>query len=182
MINHLMHGQTQTYNLVAGQTLNWFPTEKLDSTYNLVHPETKPDTGGEDTRFIERLRPPEKIGKRVVVSADNLPHAGVYYMTATTRGSESIETSVSAAELVKTGTPIAVTPDLRETEDLSTLTAADINQKLGFEPIHITAGGDAAISTGAERLNREWTVWVLLAVLFLVLGEVVLAWWCGRAW
>jgi len=25
-------------------------------------------------------------------------------------------------------------------------------------------------------------VWVLLAVLLLALGEVALAWWCGKAW
>jgi hypothetical protein len=32
-----------------------------------------------------------------------------------------------------------------------------------------------------ERLNREWTLWLLLAVLALALGESLLAYWCGRA-
>ncbi len=40
-IGHLLRGQTQTYNLVAGRTLNWYPTEKVDYVYSLVHPDGK---------------------------------------------------------------------------------------------------------------------------------------------
>ena len=64
---------------------------------------------------------------------------------------------------------------------MTSLTDGEIDAKLGFTPIHIVAG-EGVVSTGADRLNREWTVWALLAVLALVLFEVVLAWWCGRAW
>ena len=81
------------------------------------------------------------------------------------------------------GERFAIAPDLRESENLASYTNPEINEKLGFEPIHITAGaGEMAVSTGTERLNREWTVWVLMAVLLLVIGEVGLAWWCGKAW
>ena len=82
----------------------------------------------------------------------------------------------------KTGTPIAVVPDLRESVDMTTLTDGQIDEQLGFVPIHITAGVQEAASAGADRLNREWTVWALMAVLALVLAEVLLAWWCGKAW
>ena len=171
-IGHLMHGQMQTYNVIAGQTLDWYPTDKLDHVYSLAHP---------DGKTIERLKPPEQKNKRVVVSKGELARAGVYRMFAHPRGADGSETLDLTAAL-KTSTPIAVAPDLTESADLTTLTEKQLDEQLGFQPIHIVAGAVAAGSTGADRLNREWTVWVLLAVLALVLLEVVLAWWCGRAW
>ncbi len=171
-INHLANGQVQTYNLTAGQTLTWYPTDKQDFVYDLVHP---------DGKKVTRLGVPEKIGKRVVITAPELAHAGIYRMTARPRGLESVADTIDMRDAVKTGIPIGVAPDLRESEDLTSLTDGEIDAKLGFTPIHIVAG-EGVVSTGADRLNREWTVWALLAVLALVLFEVVLAWWCGRAW
>jgi hypothetical protein len=171
-LNYLMHGQTQAYNLTAGQTFNWFPKDKQDNAYYLVHP---------DGKRVDRLGLPEKHGKRLVVVANDLPRAGVYRVAALPRGSESNE-AIDPAEAIKTGTPIAVIPDLNESADLTTLTNAQINTVLGFEPIHIIAGETSSVSTGADRINREWTVWALLAVMGLVMFEVVFAWWCGRAW
>jgi hypothetical protein len=171
-VNHLVHMQTQTYNLVAGQTLKWYPQDKQDHAYYLVHP---------DGRKVDRLGVPEKHDNRLVVTAADLPSAGIYYLKALPRGSETNET-IDPAEAVKTGTPIAVIPDLRESEDLTSLTNSEIDAQLGFTPIHIIAGETSSASTGADRLNREWTVWALLAVLALVLFEVILAWWCGKAW
>jgi hypothetical protein len=156
-IRHLLHGQTQAYNLTAGQTLRWYTTGKATDTFNLIHP------GGQ----VERLKAAEIEGKRLMVTAADLPRAGIYYMNA----SPSDEP-----------TPIAVVPDRRESEDLQSLGDKTIDENLGFEPIHMTAGDSSETSTGSERLNREWTVWVLLAVLLLALVESLLAWWCGKAW
>jgi hypothetical protein len=169
---HLMQGQTQNYNLIAGQTLAWFPTEKTDHAYYLVHP---------DGKRVDRLGLPEKRDKRFVVKADDMPQAGVYRLAALARGSES-SAGLDPVDLARKGTPIAVIPDLNESADLTTLTAAQINERLGFTPIHIIAGEEEGASSGSERLNREWTIWVLLAVMALVLVEVVFAWWCGRGW
>lgn len=170
MTTHLLQGQTQTYNLVAGQTLTWYPTDRQNNVYDLIDPK------GDSIR----LGQPEKAGKRLVVIANDLPRAGVYRMTSLPRGSDTAVTTVNTE--AKTGTPIAVVPDLRESEDLTTLSDAQIDQQLGFTPIHITAGVDDSASLGADRLNREWTVWVLLIVLAMALVEIVLAWWCGKAW
>lgn len=170
-IAHLMHRKTQTYNLVAGQKLEWYPTDKFDHIYSLVHPD----------RTIERLNPPETIDKRLTVTKGEFTKAGVYRMISQPRGIEGSDT-VDLAAALKTGTPIAVVPDLTESADLTALSAQEIDGQLGFAPIHIVAGSGESVSTGAERLNREWTVWVLLAVLILVLVEVAFAWWCGRAW
>jgi hypothetical protein len=75
--------------------------------------------------------------------------------------------------------PIAVVPDLRESENLDSFTDSQIDERLGFQPVHLTAGRDAA---ALERVSHEWTPWLLLAVLLLAIAELVLAWWCGRAW
>ncbi|MCI0639647.1 MAG: hypothetical protein L0Y70_11270, partial [Gemmataceae bacterium] len=80
------------------------------------------------------------------------------------------------------GTPLAVTPDLRESQDLETLSEEQLTQRLGFTPIHLVAGAAETNQSGADRLNREWTMWFLWALLALALGEMTLAYWCGRAW
>ena len=79
-------------------------------------------------------------------------------------------------------TPIAVTPDLTESADLTSLTDEQIDRQLGFTPVHIVAGEPLGASAAAERDKREWTVYALLAVLVLVLFEVGFAWRCGKAW
>ena len=169
--SHLLHGQTQTYNLVAGQNLGWYPTDKFDHVYSLVNPD----------RSLERLDTREAANKRIMVSKREFTHAGVYRLISQQRGLDG-EGTIDIAAALKTGTPIAVTPDLTESIDLSSLSEKELDEQIGFTPIHIVAGAGAAISTGTDRLNREWTAWVLLAVLMLVLVEVAFAWWCGRAW
>ena len=164
---------TQTYNLVAGQTLNWYPTEKVDYVFSLVHPD------GTATRL--GLPEKEKGDKRYVLTATDLPRAGIYRMVVMPRGMEGAG-SIDPAEAIKHGTPIAVIPDLAESADLSSLSDADIDARLGFTPIHITAGEEHGLSAETERDKREWTVWALMAVLALVLFEVAFAWWCGKGW
>lgn len=51
---------------------------------------------------------------------------------------------------------------------------------LGFKPVFLEAGTPEGITT--ERARREWTVWVLLALFLLAVGESVWAWFCGKAW
>jgi hypothetical protein len=170
-VAYLAHGQSQNQNLIAGETLRWFPSDKFDSVYNLIHP---------DGKFV-RLGIPDKSKERHVVTASDLPRAGVYRLTTQPRGAESIADMVDPAVAAKLGMPIAVIPDLRESEDLTSMANKDIERVIGFEPVYLIAG-EGGVSTGTERLNREWTVWVLLLVLALVLVEVMFAWWCGRAW
>ncbi len=172
-IGHLLRGQTQTYNLVAGRTLNWYPTEKVDYVYSLVHPD------GKATRL--GLPEKEKGDRRYLVTTSDLPRAGIYRMVVMPRGMEGADT-IDPAEALKHGTPIAVIPDLAESADLTSLTDAEIDGRLGFTPLHITAGEEQGASAGTERDKREWTVWALFAVLALVLFEVAFAWYCGKAW
>ncbi len=187
---HLMKGQTQTYNVMAGDALNWYAADKLDHTYEMVHPDHSVTRLGVPVKIerkdsddlaedVKKKRDALKLD-RYFLTATDLNRAGVHRITALAPGTEGVETTDSDL-LVKKGIPIAVLPDPSETEDLGTLSVKDINKRLEFEPIHIVAG-EESVSTGEDRLNREWTVWALLVLLLLVLFEVAFAWWCGRAW
>jgi hypothetical protein len=166
-LSHLLHGQTQNHNLVAGQTLNWYPSDQTSLAYTLVQPDGKE----------VRLGLPEKVDDRPVLTATDLPKAGIYRLKTT---------ALSPAEPVedksKIDVPLGVVPDLRESDDLETLTNAQLDERLEFQPIHLTAGDEAAVASTTERTNREWTMWILILVLLLALGESALAWWCGSAW
>ncbi len=170
-LSHIAHGQSQNYNLAAGETLNWFPTGRVDMVHDLVSPNGK----------VIRLGLPEKKAGRKVVIAPDLHQAGVYRMMTSLRGAEASDT-VDSATAEDHGVPIAVVYDAKEIENFSTLSDREINDSIGFTPIHIEAGKSAGANSGEDRLNREWTVWVLLAVLLLALVEVAFAWFCSKAW
>jgi hypothetical protein len=167
MVAHLLHGQTQNHNLTAGETLRWYPSDKLTRSFTLTMPDGS----------RQRLGLPEKVGNRLVVTANDLPNAGVHRLV------EALPSdTATTSDDKKAGIPLAVTPDLRESENLESFTDEQLDQRLGFAATHLTAGADGAPLTLTDRLNREWTMWLLMAVLALVIMEAVLAWWCGRAW
>ena len=65
---------------------------------------------------------------------------------------------------------------------MNALSASQLDEQLGVQLLHLTAGDDGGDFSGAERLKREWTIWLLVGLLVLVLAEAGLAWVCGRAW
>src|SRR5262249_34591461 len=76
----------------------------------------------------------------------------------------------------RVGGLFAVAPDPRETENLESLSDQALDEQLGFQAVHLTAGQGAGAALATDRLTREWTVWLLGAVLLLLLGETALAW------
>jgi hypothetical protein len=76
----------------------------------------------------------------------------------------------------------AVTPDLRESESLDSISDEQIDDQLGFKPIHLNTGFDGSSFTGTERSRKEWTIWLLTALLIFAVGESLWALVCGRAW
>ena len=161
---HLLHQQTQNLNIVAGQAMTWFPQDKQPRNYNLQTP------GGEQLR----LGLPEVKNRRQILALPTMTRGGVYRLLPRAATQE-----VAVADV---GMPIAVVPDLRESQSFDTLTDEQIDSRLGFAPVHMNSSGDAAGASGFDRFQREWTLWVLLLVLLLVVGESWLAWICGRAW
>jgi hypothetical protein len=172
LVSHLLHGRTQNHNIVAGEKLTWYPTLKVDRAYTLIAPDGKKI----------RLGLPEKKDNRAVVTAPDLPVAGVYTMVVTLPPSGASDDAAADAVIEKTpGLPIAVIPDLEESKDLSVFSDPELDERLGFRPIHIKSGGAVYGLDADERLSREWTIWVLGLVMLLALGETFLAYWCGRA-
>ena len=58
----------------------------------------------------------------------------------------------------------------------------DLAKWLGFEPTVIQAGAGTEAAVNQTRVRREWTEWVLMLVLLVLVGESVWAWVCGKAW
>lgn len=179
-INHLMNSQTQSHNAVAGTALVWqAPPKEISRSFILLTPDGSK----------RRLGLPEMTQGRAVVNIDQLPMAGIYRLVSTDSAGgavEPLDDPVVIEDLKKgrarVGRPIAVVPDLRESVDLQQIPTEQIDQRLGFKVTHVMAGADPTGLSAADRTNREWTRWLLLAVLVLAVGEMVLAWFCGRAW
>ncbi len=162
-LSHLLGGRTESQNAVAGEPLRHrVPPADAAKVFAAIDPEGR----------RSRIGVAELVDGQPVVTATETSRAGVYRIVA-----ESADPSK-----VEEGVPFAAVPDLRESEDLEALTDAQADERLGFEAIHLTAGDDPGIFSGAQRLKREWTLWVLLAVLLIVLFETGLAWYCGRGW
>jgi hypothetical protein len=170
VLSHLLHEQTQTHNHTAGEPLRWHPlTRESAKNFLLIRPD------GDQVR----LGTPDTSHGRPTLVVTETAVAGVYQLAA----AQDVDAEPSLAKDAESpAVPFAVVPDVRESENLETLTDAQLDERLGFKPVHLTAGDDPSVFAGSERLNWEWTKWLLVVLLFLVLGESLLAWLCGRAW
>ncbi|MHB1423572.1 MAG: BatA domain-containing protein [Gemmataceae bacterium] len=173
-LNYLLQGQPQAHNRVAGEPLHLqTPKAGTASAYDLVRP---------DGEFI-RLGYPETVAGRPLVTAEDTARAGIYRIVRVDRKQRSgDETGDERTNEEPDGVPFAVTPDVRDSEQLHPVSAADIDGQLGFKAVHWTAGDDSGLFGSGERMKDEWTMWLLTALFVLVLGETVLAWFCGRVW
>ncbi len=177
-INHLLPRQTQNYNATAGRPLNWYaPRQEASSAFALYQPDGKK----------RRLGLPTGQGDRPLLVLDDLTTAGIYHLVAVdpNRPADDLVNDPVLVEQIrqgkaKLGRPIAVTPDLSESADLEALTDDQIEALLGFPVLHATAGSGADSLGAVDRTQREWTFWILVAVLAATLCEALLAWFCGR--
>jgi uncharacterized membrane protein len=172
-VNHLLHGQTQSHNGQVGDPIRFVPQGALaQRSFILIQPGPR-DPGKPALVDGNRvpLGPPQKDeGQgRAVVTVGGLTKAGVYFLTTRENGTGD-------------RIPFAIAPDLRESANLEALSESDINKQLGFTPAQLTVRDNQELDFARERTNREWTTWLLALVLLLALAEVLLAWFCGRAW
>jgi len=156
-VTYMLQQSGSADNRVAGEALTYRPTDP-SINFEAVRPNG------------ERI----KLGKaqtdtdgRLSLSVRDTSHAGIWQIVP---------------EGTDKGTPYAYVPDLRESESPETLPDTQIDDLLGFTPIHLSVASGATDFTGQERSRREWTVWVLLVLLLLTFGESIWAWMCGRTW
>jgi hypothetical protein len=166
LVAHLTSRRVPGGTATAGNPLVWVSPEGSRVEYELVRPK-KPD---EKTRERAKLDVPEAArGARVTVTATDTPLAGIYNIVPAGRPDDA-------------GPLFAVNPDLRETADLTAAGEDAVENWLGYRPPIIQAGAGTEAAVSQLRTRSEWTEWVLLALLVLLVGETLWAWTCGRAW
>lgn len=160
-LSHLTGRASSDGNRVAGQPLVWHP-EEASRELELI-------------RLADRKRTPlgpaqvGDGGQKLTATASDVTVAGVYQMGF-------------AGDNPPSGPRFAVAPDLRESEALAVLSDGEAEELLGFKPVLLLAGVDGDSGLATERSRREWTVWVLLLLFVVAVGEAGWAWRCGKAW
>ncbi len=173
LIAHLTARKVPGGTRAVGDTLSWFPP-KQESGFELI----KPLPAG---KIGEKVRPRVKLGEakmvndRLTASSSDTLVAGEYAIVPT-----------GAPDPVglegETGIAFVLNPDLRETENLDSATDGEVEKLIGFRPTILAAGADTGSVVRDRRTRGEWTEYVLLFLLLLLVGEAVWAWMCGRAW
>ena len=158
VLSHLTGKTTSGANRIAGEPIVWHPPE-APRGFELV----KPD----NTRTKLGKAQGGDGGTKLTVTTPDTAQAGVYRI--------ELDGEDKSARF-------AVAPDLRETENLDSLSDAEAEEVMGFKPVLLIAGADTQNSVTAERSHRELTVLVLLVLFFIALGEAAWAWICGKAW
>ncbi|MDY3554620.1 BatA domain-containing protein [Gemmata sp. JC717] len=170
IVSHLTGRKVPGGARTAGDTLTWAPPVVAPG-YELIKP--RPRTGkGDDGRNRQRVKlggAKAGAGARPVVSTADSLVAGEYAIVPV-GGTEA------------DGATFAVNPDLRETDNLEPVSDSELEKMLGYRPTVIQAGAGTETAIRERRTHGEWTEWVLLALLLLLMGEATWAWFCGRAW
>jgi hypothetical protein len=162
---HLTGRKTPGGTRTAGDPLVWYPPE-AEGGFELVKP---PKAGEKETRRVRLDKPDAKAGEKLAITATDTADPGIYRI-------------VQEGKPDSSGPVFAVNADLRESANLETAENKDLIALLGYEPIVIQAGAGTEAAVNQTRVRREWTEWVLLLLLFALVGESVWAWVCGRAW
>lgn len=149
----------------AGQPLEWAPRGKV-AEFDLIKPARPSDSG---PRRVSLGAPKSSEGRIPTLRTTDTWDSGLYYI-------------VPAGERETAGPVFAVNPDLHEAENLDAATDDDLKSWLGHDPTVFQSGAGIQDAVVEQRTRREWTEWLLLALLLLLVVESVWAWICGRSW
>ena len=144
----------------------WVSPEGNRVEYELVKPK-KPDAKQSEPREAGSARGPARA--KTTVTATDTARAGIYHIVPSGKPDDA-------------GPLFAVNPDLRETQDTTIAGDDAIENWLGYRPPIIPAGAGTEAAVSQLRTRSEWTEYVLLFLLLLLVGEAAWAWMCGRAW
>jgi hypothetical protein len=166
LIAHLTSRRVPGGTATAGDPLVWISPEGTRVEYELVKPR----------------KPNEKQRERIKLAVPEGPPRAKTTVTATETARAGVYNIVPAGSPDDGGPLFAVNPDLRETADTTTASDDAVENWLGYRPPIIAAGGGTESAVSQLRTRSEWTEWVLLLLLVLLVGEALWAWTCGRAW
>jgi hypothetical protein len=163
-VTHLTSRRVAGGTVTAGNPLVYTLPPDDSAGYELVQP-----APGKD-----KLRPRVKLdvvtaNNQRTVTANDTQLAGIYHIVPAGKGDDS-------------GPVFTVNPDLRESGTLAAATDDDVAGWLGFRPPIVQAGADTNTTVTQLRTHSEWTEYVLVVVLLLLVFEAGWAWFCGRAW
>lgn len=168
MIAFIAQRSGNPFNRVAGEEIRYTPSaftrpNTLDPAkqYYLIKP------SHEEVRLGKPQESPET--KKLQLASSDTSEVGEYRI-------------VPERDKDAPGVRFVVTADPREAENLDAMDDAAIDSLLGFQPVHLATGIDGSSFTGTERTKNELTTYFLMALLFLAIGEMVWAWFCGRSW
>lgn len=127
------------------------------------------------------LLAPSPDGRRLSAAPSAVgPSGGPSTVTFTDTAHPGLYQLIPVGEVGSRRVPFAVTPDLREADDLDTLADEDLDRVFGFCPPVVEAGPDAAEALSAERGRREWAGWLIVLLVAVLVGETGWAWLAGR--
>jgi hypothetical protein len=164
LILHLTNRKAPGGTITAGNPLVWVAPDS-STAYELV----KPPKPGETYRQRVKLDvPTPATGQNSTVTTVDTFVAGIYNIVPTGRADDA-------------GPLFAINPDLQETQDLSLGSDEDVRNWVGYRVPIIQAGAGTASAVSEVRTHSEWTVWVLILLVTVLVAEAVWAWVCGRA-
>jgi hypothetical protein len=167
LVGHMLSQRLGRQNLVAGETYFWRPPPELrKQRFRLLTP----------SGAIRPLELPKSDDLDGEVATGELGQAGVYRILPDVASSEETGSDTSDS-----GDIFVVTPDPRETADLTTLNEEQLNERLSRPPIHQQASGLMVGELDRSRVQHEWTEVVLWVLLVVGILELSFAWFCNRA-
>ncbi|MCE9563635.1 MAG: BatA domain-containing protein [Planctomycetes bacterium] len=160
-VTHLTGRKVAGGSVTAGNPLVYYPPPEAGTTFELVYPDKQ----------LPRLKltAVEGDGKRTV-TAPETELAGIYHIVPLGKSPD------------RTSATFIVNPDIRESKSLATTTDDDLAGWLGFRPSIIQAGAGTDSAVTQLRTRSEWTEYVLVLLLVLLVAETTWAWVCGRSW
>jgi len=166
LLSHLTGRRQGAPATVAGTPIRWLAPAAAGTEFELV----APPRPGEKIRPRTRLTAGEADadGKRPVTAADTA-RPGLYHIVP--QGKSDVD-----------GPVFLVNPDLRESANLAAARDEDVAEWLGYTPPIVPAGAGTEGAVAQLRTGNEWTEYVLVFVLVLLVAEAAWAWVCGRAW
>jgi len=163
-VTYLTGRKSASGTVTAGNPLVYYPPPEAGTGFDLVMPAPPRDK----LRPRVKLEAVEANGRRVVTATDTLV-AGVYHIVPLGKGDDS-------------GPVFTVNPDLRESVKLAAASDDDVANYLEFSPPIVQAGADTNAAVTQLRTRSEWTEYVLVLLLLILVVEAGWAWVCGRAW